>query len=106
MTNRPWFPINAEENSAAVPLVAKVGGIAVGAAPIAANVELPQLASFFVVGDLTGVSDVVLEDADGNAVPFYNVQPGQVITLISNRVLLVGAGTGTTTTKLTWCGGV
>ena len=109
MTDITYTPVNKEQHSYEIGLIPKVGGLAIGATPISADVELPQIAYLFRVGDGTSGKTLVLEGADGNPVAFSGLGTGEEIVFETKKVLYQGViDTVTYTTDvilLAWMGG-
>lgn len=90
-------------------LVPKIGGIAIGAAAISADVDLDYVTTYFRCGDTAANKTLVLEGADGNPVVIFNMVTGEIITFATKKILYqatIGATTYTTDiVNLTWFGG-
>jgi hypothetical protein len=91
-----------------IPLVGKIGGLAIGSVAILADVELDYLTSYFRVGDTAANKTLILEGADGNPVPFINLVTGEVFCFATKKILYqatIGATTYTTNALyVTWIG--
>lgn len=109
MTAIIYEQINSQAPSHAIGIIPKVGGLAIGASAISADVELPQIAFLFRIGDPNSAKTLVLEGADGNPVVFTNLASGEEIVFETKKVLYQGVIDSVTYTTdiilLAWFGG-
>ena len=63
-------PVNSESPNGTLGIIPKVGSVAIGGAPISADVDLPEIAYLFRSGDTGTSNTLILEGADGNPVAF------------------------------------
>lgn len=109
MTAIKTNPVNSETPSGYIGIVPKVGGVAIGTTPISADVDLPEIAFLFRIGDTGAAQTLILEGADGNPVPFTNLIQGEEILFETKKVIYQATigGTPYTTNAIdvTWLGG-
>lgn len=82
-----YNPINNNAIAAEIGAIGKVGGFAISNTPITSDVELPEIAMLFRIGDPTAGKTLILEGADGNPVPFANLATGEEIFFLTKKII-------------------
>ena len=97
--------VNPAAPSNEIGLAAKRGGL-VSYDAMTADVQLPETAAYFHVGD---GGDLIVEDLEGNPHPIFGLLDGDYFIAPSNKVLyqaiISGVPRTTTATQITWHGG-